>query len=137
MIVSSLKRFWLVFSNPLNNFQLSTFNFQLNTRTWRNWQTRWFQVPVKQFMWVQVPSPAPNEKTESLWLCLFRFCGVGDEDAKPLPRQSEVLCFCKVSAEGEICRFAFANVGHVIRATRRISKRSPLSVLCERRVLSP
>ena len=28
-------------------------------RTWRNWQTRWFQVPVKQFMWVQVPSSAP------------------------------------------------------------------------------
>ena len=32
-------------------------------RTWRNWQTRWFQVPVKQFMWVQVPSSAPCENT--------------------------------------------------------------------------
>ena len=29
-------------------------------RTWRNWQTRWFQVPVKRFMWVQVPSSAPS-----------------------------------------------------------------------------
>ena len=24
-------------------------------------QTRWFQVPVKQFMWVQVPSSAPEK----------------------------------------------------------------------------
>ncbi len=35
-----------------------------NKRMWRNWQTRWFQVPVKQFMWVQVPSSAPKNTAE-------------------------------------------------------------------------
>ena len=34
-------------------------------RTWRNWQTRWFQVPVKRFMWVQVPSSAPKNPRSS------------------------------------------------------------------------
>ena len=29
-------------------------------RTWRNWQTRWFQVPVKRFVQVQVLSFAPK-----------------------------------------------------------------------------
>ena len=32
-------------------------------RMWRNWQTRWFQVPVKRFVWVQIPSSAPCPKS--------------------------------------------------------------------------
>ena len=28
-------------------------------RTWRNWQTRRFQVPVVNTVWVQIPSSAP------------------------------------------------------------------------------
>ena len=44
-------------------------------RMWRNWQTRWFQVPVKRFMWVQVPSSAPCPKSlEKLWIFGFFFC---------------------------------------------------------------
>ena len=31
------------------------------TRTWRNWQTRRFQVPVGNTVWVQVPSSAPRK----------------------------------------------------------------------------
>ena len=30
-------------------------------RTWRNWQTRRFQVPVGNSVWVQVPSSAPRK----------------------------------------------------------------------------
>ena len=29
-------------------------------RTWRNWQTRRFQVPVGNTVWVQIPSSAPR-----------------------------------------------------------------------------
>ena len=50
---------------------INRLNFSM--RTWRNWQTRWFQVPVKQFMWVQVPSSAPSKTAESSWLCHFLF----------------------------------------------------------------
>ncbi len=46
----------------------------LYSQAWRNWQTRWFQVPVKQFMWVQVPSPAPNKECRAL--VVLRFCFV-------------------------------------------------------------
>ena len=42
-------------------------------RTWRNWQTRWFQVPVKQFMWVQVPSSAPSKNNSGLSRVVFAF----------------------------------------------------------------
>ena len=31
------------------------------TRTWRNWQTRRFQVPVGNTVWVQIPSSAPRK----------------------------------------------------------------------------
>ncbi len=34
-------------------------------------QTRWFQVPVLRDVWVQIPSPAPSKKVESLGLCFF------------------------------------------------------------------
>ena len=39
------------------------------------WQTRWFQVPVKRFVWVQIPSPAPNPKSleNTTFLRLFAF----------------------------------------------------------------
>ena len=47
-------------------------------RMWRNWQTRWFQVPVKRFMWVQVPSSAPSGRD-----FLGHFFCAGDEDAEP------------------------------------------------------
>ena len=30
-------------------------------RTWRNWQTRRFQVPVGKTVWVQIPSSAPRK----------------------------------------------------------------------------
>ena len=30
-------------------------------RTWRNWQTRRFQVPVGNTVWVQIPSSAPRK----------------------------------------------------------------------------
>ena len=30
-------------------------------RMWRNWQTRRFQVPVGNSVWVQIPSFAPNK----------------------------------------------------------------------------
>ncbi len=30
-------------------------------RTWRNWQTRRFQVPVGNTVWVQIPSSAPEK----------------------------------------------------------------------------
>ena len=34
-------------------------------------QTRWFQVPVLRDVWVQIPSPAPNEEGISLRYALF------------------------------------------------------------------
>ena len=46
---------------------------KLYMRMWRNWQTRWFQVPVKQFMWVQVPSSAPNRNNTNLNKSRFVF----------------------------------------------------------------
>ncbi len=30
---------------------------------WRNWQTRRFQVPVGNSVWVQIPSSAPTKRT--------------------------------------------------------------------------
>ena len=30
-------------------------------RMWRNWQTRRFQVPVGNTVWVQIPSSAPRK----------------------------------------------------------------------------
>ena len=32
-------------------------------RMWRNWQTRRFQVPVGNSVWVQIPSSAPKKST--------------------------------------------------------------------------
>ena len=37
-------------------------------RMWRNWQTRRFQVPVGNSVWVQVPSSAPTAPREG---CFF------------------------------------------------------------------
>ena len=36
-------------------------------------QTRWFQVPVKRFVWVQIPSPAPEKSTRlsTKTMCAF------------------------------------------------------------------
>ena len=39
-------------------------------RTWRNWQTRRFQVPVGNTVWVQIPSSAPSRRT--LWGAFLR-----------------------------------------------------------------
>ena len=64
---------------------------KLNKRTWRNWQTRWFQVPVKQFMWVQVPSSAPIKRGCALVVHPL-LIGATDEDLEATSRlpQSEV-----------------------------------------------
>ncbi len=34
-------------------------------RMWRNWQTRRFQVPVGNSVWVQIPSSAPHKENDS------------------------------------------------------------------------
>ena len=36
-------------------------------------QTRWFQVPVKRFVWVQIPSPAPTKRNFCLPKVPFLF----------------------------------------------------------------
>ena len=33
----------------------------IQMRMWRNWQTRRFQVPVGNSVWVQIPSSAPRK----------------------------------------------------------------------------
>ena len=40
---------------------------------WRNWQTRWFQVPVLRDVWVQIPSSAPNKTSTALVVMLVLF----------------------------------------------------------------
>ncbi len=60
-------RFYLKFSTRLGSPPCK--NLGIYMRMWRNWQTRWFQVPVSNIMWVQVPSSAP-QKSRAL-LCFF------------------------------------------------------------------
>ena len=39
-------------------------------------QTRWFQVPVKRFVWVQIPSSAPSKYNSSLSRVVFALDGI-------------------------------------------------------------
>ena len=72
---------------------------KLNMRTWRNWQTRWFQVPVKQFMWVQVPSSAPGKDRELSW-SLFLFSVVFTQIATRQTSSAGLVWYLLVGLDG-------------------------------------
>ena len=63
-------------------------------------QTRWFQVPVKRFVWVQIPSSAPNKMAESLWLCRFAFV-VRMTRVQTPPREEKYMFLQEASKSSE------------------------------------
>ena len=66
-------------------------------RMWRNWQTRRFQVPVGNTVWVRIPSSAPKKKNTACVL-LFWYEPTTRRDLRVEPFcESKMLCLTQVT----------------------------------------